>query len=146
MSDDRFTLVLVDDSDVDAEMIARWVRRSPWEVDVIRFGTCEEGQIFLDNALQSRQRIDLVIVDLSLPGCDGRSLLSQVKARPELQHLPVVVLTSSARDDDVRDCYARGANGYVTKPVDASRFQERLDTILRYWIQHAPRVGVSSVG
>jgi CheY-like chemotaxis protein len=67
-------------------------------------------------------RPDLVFLDLNLPRLDGREVLAQVKADPELRSIPVVVLTTSDAEEDVLRSYDLHANAYVTKPVDFETF------------------------
>jgi CheY-like chemotaxis protein len=65
---------------------------------------------------------DLILLDLNLPRMDGREVLSAIKADENLRTIPVVVLTTSDREDDVTRSYSLHANAYVTKPVDFERF------------------------
>lgn len=65
---------------------------------------------------------DLVLLDLNLPRRDGREVLAEIKADPQLAHIPVVVLTTSAADEDILRSYQLHANAYVTKPVDFDNF------------------------
>lgn len=67
-------------------------------------------------------RPDVVLLDLNLPRMSGREVLEQIKADPDLQAIPVVVLTTSAAEEDVVRAYAAHANAYVTKPVDWEDF------------------------
>jgi CheY-like chemotaxis protein len=67
-------------------------------------------------------RPDLVLLDLNLPRRNGRAVLAEVKADPDLRRIPIIVLTTSNREDDVRASYDLHANAYVTKPVDFDRF------------------------
>jgi CheY-like chemotaxis protein len=67
-------------------------------------------------------RPDLVLLDLNLPKRDGREVLAEVKNDPELCQIPIVVLTTSAADEDILRSYQLHANAYVTKPVDFERF------------------------
>ena len=67
-------------------------------------------------------RPDLILLDLNLPRRDGREVLQEIKADPELRDIPVVVLTTSAAESDVLSSYRLHANAYVTKPVDFERF------------------------
>lgn len=67
-------------------------------------------------------RPDLVLLDLNLPGFDGRTVLEQVKSDDDLRAIPVVVFTTSARVDDITGTYLLRANAYVTKPVDFDDF------------------------
>jgi CheY-like chemotaxis protein len=65
---------------------------------------------------------DLVLLDLNLPRKDGREVLAEIKADPQLRRTPVVVLTTSEAEEDVLRSYDLHANAYVTKPVDFDRF------------------------
>jgi CheY-like chemotaxis protein len=76
---------------------------------------------------------DLVLLDLNMPVMDGRTLLARIRADDALRHIPVVVLTTSARDDDVSHCYRLGCSGYVVKPVDLKDFFETVRVISAYW-------------
>jgi CheY-like chemotaxis protein len=67
-------------------------------------------------------RPDLILLDLNLPRKDGREVLRDIKADPELRSIPVVVLTTSEADEDILDSYDLHANAYVTKPVDFDNF------------------------
>ena len=67
-------------------------------------------------------RPDLILLDLNLPRVDGREVLQEIKADPELRRIPVVVLTTSGADEDIVRSYQLHANAYVTKPVDFERF------------------------
>jgi CheY-like chemotaxis protein len=67
-------------------------------------------------------RPDLILLDLNLPRKDGRQVLQEVKADPELRTIPVVVLTTSEAEEDILRSYSLHANAYVTKPVDFERF------------------------
>ncbi|MHA6758678.1 response regulator [Streptacidiphilus sp. PAMC 29251] len=67
-------------------------------------------------------RPDLILLDLNLPKYDGRQVLEQIKADPELCHIPVVVLTTSSAEEDILRSYKLHANAYVSKPVDLDQF------------------------
>jgi CheY-like chemotaxis protein len=66
--------------------------------------------------------VDLILLDLNLPKYDGRQVLEKIKSDPELTHVPVVILTTSASDEDILRSYKLHANAYVTKPVDVNQF------------------------
>ena len=77
---------------------------------------------------------DLVLLDLNLPRKDGREVLAEVKADETLQHIPVVVLTTSKAEEDVLRSYKLHANAYVTKPVDFDRFIEVVRQIDEFFV------------
>lgn len=117
--------VLLVEDDPGDELMTREV----FEDDRIlnRLHVVRDGQEALDFLYQRGEhagapRIDLILLDLNLPRYDGREVLQQIRADPALTHIPVVILTTSAAEEDVLRSYRLHANAYVTKPVDAGRF------------------------
>jgi chemotaxis family two-component system response regulator Rcp1 len=82
-------------------------------------------------ALQPRP--DVILLDLNLPRMDGREVLQAIKSDPELQRIPVIVLTSSKAEIDVLKSYELNANGYIVKPVTFERLQEIVASIETFW-------------
>lgn len=80
-------------------------------------------------------RPDLILLDLNLPRKDGREVLSEVKADPDLRTIPVVVLTTSEAEEDILRSYSLHANAYVTKPVDFDRFIEVVRQIDEFFVE-----------
>jgi len=78
-------------------------------------------------------RPDLVLLDLNLPKKDGREVLKDMKNDPQLLRIPVVVLTTSASDEDVLSTYGLHANCYITKPVDMDQFLKVVKLIEEFW-------------
>lgn len=81
------------------------------------------------------RRPDLILLDLNLPRKDGRDVLTEIKADPDLRLIPVVVLTTSDAKDDVVNAYALHANSYLTKPVDLAQFTRSLSVLASYWFE-----------
>jgi two-component system, chemotaxis family, response regulator Rcp1 len=79
-------------------------------------------------------RPDLILLDLNLPRKDGREVLADIKADPELQAIPVVVLTTSAAEADIFKSYKLHANCYITKPVDLEQFVQVVKSIDDFWL------------
>ena len=79
------------------------------------------------------ERPDLVLLDVQLPGADGVEVLRIMKADPALKSIPVIMLTTSARERDVRTSYGLGASEYVTKPVNPTEFRTKVQAIPAYW-------------
>ncbi len=77
---------------------------------------------------------DLILLDLNLPKMDGREVLSEIKADPQLKSIPVVVLTISKAEEDIIRAYKLHANCYITKPVNLERFLEVVKAIEDFWI------------
>ena len=79
-------------------------------------------------------RPDLILLDLNLPKKDGREVLADIKRDPNLRRIPVVILTSSAAEQDVLRAYDLHANCYITKPVDLSKFLSVVQSIEVFWL------------
>jgi two-component system, chemotaxis family, response regulator Rcp1 len=80
-------------------------------------------------------RPDLILLDLNLPRMNGREVLLAIKADPSLRDIPVVVLTSSAAEQDILESYKLQANCYVTKPVDLNQFLNAVRSLEQFWIE-----------
>ncbi|WP_069166412.1 response regulator [Nocardia altamirensis] len=80
-------------------------------------------------------RPDLILLDLNLPKYDGRQVLEKIKADADLAHIPVVVLTTSAAEEDILRSYKLHANAYVTKPVDLDQFVAAIKHIDDFFVQ-----------
>ena len=76
---------------------------------------------------------DLILLDLNLPGKDGREVLKEIKADPRLKHTPVVVLTTSQAQEDVCKSYELQASCFITKPVDFDEFIKVIKSIESFW-------------
>lgn len=79
----------------------------------------------------------VILLDLNLPGTDGREVLQEIKANEGLRKIPVIVLTTSTDERDIDSCYASGANSYVQKPVDAQGFFLAIQRLKDYWFEVA---------
>ncbi len=80
-------------------------------------------------------RPDLILLDLNMPRKDGREALAEIKEDPDLRGIPVVVLTTSSAEQDMKYSYSQGASGFVTKPVSFSGLREAVCKIGDYWIR-----------
>ncbi|MGE2717945.1 response regulator [Mycolicibacterium litorale] len=97
----------------------------------------QEGLDFLyrRSGFENAPRPDLILLDLNLPKYDGRQLLETVKSDPDLNHIPVVVLTTSSAEEDILRSYKLHANAYVTKPVDLDQFMNAVRQIDEFFVQ-----------
>jgi CheY-like chemotaxis protein len=101
---------------------------------------CMDGEDALDYLNRrgrhtDASRPDLILLDLNLPLRDGREVLAEIKADPILRLIPVVVLTTSASEQDILRSYNLHANCYITKPVDLAQFMHVVQTIQDFWLE-----------
>lgn len=80
------------------------------------------------------QRPDLILLDLNLPGKDGREVLAEIKGDPDLKRIPVVILTVSKDEEDVLKTYNLNANCFITKPIDLNQFIKVVKSIEDFWL------------
>lgn len=79
----------------------------------------------------------VILLDLNLPGTDGREVLQEIKSNDDLRTIPVIVLTTSTDERDIGGCYGAGANTYIQKPVDAPAFFLAIQRLKDYWLEVA---------
>ena len=136
MTAQRFNILLVEDSPSDARLFEMSLREVAPRVSLYWVATGEEA---LD-ALQRTDRfrdiigIDVVVMDLNLTITDGYSILKKIRGNEKLCAQPVIIMSSSADPDEVRRCYAAGANAYHTKPMSLDTFRELVRCLTRYWL------------
>jgi CheY-like chemotaxis protein len=80
-------------------------------------------------------RPDLILLDLNLPKKNGREVLEEIKRDDALQHIPIVILTTSQAEQDVVESYRLRANAFVTKPVDLEQFLKVVGSIEEFWLE-----------
>lgn len=126
-------ILLVEDNPMDVDLTLRAFakRRLANPVDVARDG--EEALARLEAWDNGASMPILVLLDLKLPKVDGLEVLRRIKENPTSRHIPVVILTTSSEDNDMRTAYALGANSYIVKPVSFDRFVEVAGQIELYW-------------
>ena len=126
-------VLLVEDSPTDLLMTREALDRSKVLLDVHAVDDGEKTIEFLRRRgkYSNAPRPDLIILDLNLPKKDGREVLAEIKADPDLKSIPVVILTTSKADEDVARAYESHANCFITKPVGFANFQEVMRSIER---------------
>jgi CheY-like chemotaxis protein len=87
----------------------------------------------------------LILLDLNLPGADGRYVLSTIKGDPQLACIPVIIVTSSANPKDIDTCYKNGANRYLVKSVNFLKFRQQIGVLTDYWLNVAQLPGNQDV-
>jgi CheY-like chemotaxis protein len=86
-----------------------------------------------DGPYATATRPDLVLLDINMPKKNGFAVMQELKADPHLQSLPVIILTTSEREEDISRAYANGACSYIRKPVDLDAFHTLLERFELYW-------------
>ncbi len=128
-------ILLIEDNPGDVELAREGLRECKIRNNLHAVGDGVEASAFLHRkgAYASRPRPDLIILDLNLPKRDGRDLLKEIKEDEELKRIPVVILTTSAAEEDILRSYSLHANCYVTKPLGLDQFLQVVRSIETFW-------------
>ena len=130
-------ILLVEDSDEDAELTMRALKKCRLANSVHRVPDGEEALEFLFGTGRYADRgvtqPRVVLLDLKLPKVDGRDVLRAIRGDLRTASTPVVVLTSSAEERDLAECYRCGANSYIVKPVEFAGFFRAIEQLGFYW-------------
>ena len=128
-------ILLVEDSPSDAALAEEALVEAKVHNNLHRVEDGVEAIAFLRRAgkYATAPRPGLILLDLNLPRKDGREVLAEIKADPELASIPVVVLTTSQSEQDILRVYGLHANCYVTKPVDFNQFASVVKAIKNFW-------------
>jgi len=132
------TILIVDDSSEDCEATRRALRQSGLANPIVYCGDGDQALDFLHRRGAysdpgTAHRPCIILLDLNMPGTDGREVLQDIKGDSELKKIPVLVFTTSDDDRDVNACYQMGANSYIQKPVDLSGFIQAVQRMADFW-------------
>jgi CheY-like chemotaxis protein len=130
-------VLLVEDSEDDVELTLEALAESRVHMDIHVVSDGIDAMAFLrrEGEYRDKPRPDLILLDLNLPRMDGREVLKAIREDPFLTDLPVVVLTTSESEDDIRKAYTLHANCYISKPVDFLQFTDIVKKIEGFWLQ-----------
>lgn len=130
------SILLVEDNPGDADLAREALDGSKLtnKLYVVDDGVKAMAFLRREGSYAEMPRPDLVLLDLNLPRKDGREVLSEIKADPELRCIPVVILTTSRAEEDVCRSYNLHANCYITKPIDLHQFLHVVRSIENFWL------------
>ncbi len=139
MNYNEVEILFVEDSLDDASLTIRALGKSGLTNKLLHLEDGAEALDFLYSrgAYTSRkpgQLLKLILLDLKMPKISGMQVLEVLKADAELKAIPVVILTSSKEDPDIKRCYELGANSYIVKPVDSDNFFHAIKDLGLYWM------------
>lgn len=129
-------ILLVEDSPGDVRLTREALREAKIKntLSVVVDGVEAMAYLRRDGAYADAPRPDLVLLDLNLPRKSGREVLAEIKTDPVLRTIPVVILTTSADEQDIMRSYEHHANCYITKPVDLEQFLTVVNSIEDFWL------------
>lgn len=126
-----FEVLLVEDEEADAYLIKKAFKESCILIHIHHVLDGVEAMEYLQS--RDMPQPDLILLDLNMPRMNGREFLKEMKEDEDLQHIPVVVLTTSDVEGDIVTTYQLGASGFITKPVDLTQFMDSIKQMGNYW-------------
>ncbi len=129
-------ILLVEDNSGDARLAREALKDSKLLNNLSHVADGEEAIAFLrrQGRHAAAPRPDLILLDLNLPGKDGREVLAEIKADESLKRIPVVILTVSSAEEDIFKAYNLHANCFITKPIDLNQFLKVVHSIEDFWL------------
>jgi chemotaxis family two-component system response regulator Rcp1 len=131
---DALRILLVEDSPSDVRLIREALKETPLEVQIT---LARDGVEAMEYLRQSQSglvsRPDIILLDLNLPRKNGREVLAEVKAAPGLKQIPVLIMTSSKADEDIKQAYSLNANCYIAKPGNLQDYVDVVRSIENFW-------------
>ena len=138
LQDSKTPLLVVEDSDEDFEVLQIFMEDMAVTNPIYRCTTGDKALEFLyrgqDEGTQENQRPSMILLDLNLPGIDGREVLARLKQDDHFREIPIVIFTTNSDPRDIKFCYRKGANGYLIKPVGTERFEKAIQAFVDYWL------------
>ena len=134
-------ILLVEDYSFDADLTRRALKVNNLDENFLHISDGKEALDFLlaTGQYSHRQHLanpDVVLLDLDLPKVHGTKILKQIRSHERTRLIPVVVLTVSAEDPMIKECYELGANSFIEKPVDSVKFYKAINEIGSYWLTY----------
>ncbi len=132
-------IMLVEDNEAHAELTVNALEQAHNVNNIITMRNGSEALDYLKGRGQwenqaNRPMPTLILLDLKMPVMDGKQTLAEIKGDADLKRIPVIMLTSSMLDSDIKECYSMGANSYIVKPVSFGSFVETVKSIPLYWL------------
>jgi CheY-like chemotaxis protein len=129
------SILIVDDDDNDLILLRRALMRSYFEGVIETANSGAEAIDYLSSLLYSSDRRlpAMVLTDLKMPVVSGFDIVRHIRGTPALAAMPVIIMSSSAIEEDIRTAYALGANSFFTKPPNFEALQEKVAGLYRYW-------------
>ncbi|MDP0492542.1 MAG: response regulator [Verrucomicrobiota bacterium JB023] len=128
-------ILLVDDNEDDVFITRKGFENARFRVNLNHVENGKDCLAYLrkEGEFSKAKTPDLILLDLNMPVMDGREVLAEISQDENLKHLPVVILTTSANEEDVLKMYSLRCSAYVTKPVSFAKFREVIEVLGNYW-------------
>ena len=130
-------ILLVEDNEGDIFLTKEAFEESKIKIElsIVKNGRDALDFIFQQNEFKDAERPNLILLDINIPIINGHEVLAKIKTHPEYKKIPVIVLTTSSSNEDVKMAYSNYANSYVTKPINMDDFIKAILRIEDFWLE-----------
>ncbi len=134
------TILIADDNSNDRALVQKALEKNRLASNLYCVQDGEELMDYLTHrgkysTLNSSPRPDIILLDLNMPGKDGREAIKEIKSDPNLRQIPIVVLTDSRMEGDIYHTYDEGGNSYIAKPLKFEALVEMMESFGKYWAE-----------
>jgi CheY-like chemotaxis protein len=139
MVEPEVEILIVEDNPYDADLAIRALQRNNLANKIVHLNDGAEALYFIfGTGMYEGRNVEItpkvILLDLKMPKVSGLEVLEKIKSDPRTRVIPVVILTSSAEDPDVKRSYELGANSYIVKPVEFENFARTISELGLYWM------------
>ena len=139
MNNENIEILMAEDSMDDAALTIRALKKSGFtnKIQHVINGAEALDYMYCRGAFSDRENCKhpkMILLDLKMPKVDGLEVLEILKGDPDLKSIPMIILTSSKEDPDIKKCYELGANSYIVKPVESEDFFQTIKELGLYWM------------
>lgn len=128
MKKSKLKILIVEDDRIEVLKLKRSMPKEFENYTLILANNGSEAFSILDKNVP-----DMILLDLNMPDTDGIEFLSIIKSNEDLKHIPVIILTTSNHDKDIRQCYKLGIAGYIIKPLKYEDYELKIQALINYW-------------
>ena len=123
-------VLLIEDDKIEVLKFQRTLRQLELNYSV---KVSNNGQEALDFLKNGSDLPDLILLDLNMPKINGKEFLSRLKKDESINHIPVIILTTSKNKNDLKECYRLGIGGYMLKPLKYEDYVQKIEKLFSYW-------------
>ena len=123
-------ILLVEDNIIEILKLKRAIEYLGMNHEVLE---AENGEIALDSIKQEEINPDIVLLDLNMPKMNGLEFLAIVRNDESMRHLPIIILSTSNNNRDLKEAYKLGVSGYILKPLKYDDYVKKIEFTLQYW-------------
>lgn len=134
------SLLIIEDNQDDFEAVSRALKSVGIDSDIEWYRNGREALSYIESLNKQKDDSDLphiILLDLNMPGLDGRKILEILKKNKEIRSIPVIIFSTSCDQRDIGHCYDNGANSYIQKPLNYEKLVEVCSSIKDYWFNTA---------